>query len=239
MKIFILAYAMALCLLPPAFTAPAAGGHAADNPGHDLLAEPRADTLAPQGQDVRLPQWPGRREAGDPPAGTLPGEARESGNQVPDRLREGMHETDSLPLLFFPSDSLPEMLHPIDSLHADSTEYLHPLEWDQVEQAALIQMLLHAHREAVSRQRGIPGYRVHLYMDSGNRARMNTQQEQEEFAEKYPDIPAYIVYEEPYFKLRAGDFRTRLDARRFLEKIRRDYPAAYIVVDRIQFPSFD
>ncbi|TVR41948.1 MAG: SPOR domain-containing protein [Bacteroidia bacterium] len=128
---------------------------------------------------------------------------------------------------------------PADSLHTDTLPFLHPLRWDNVHQDEKISMLLHAHRNAVSRQQGVPGYRVHLYMDSGNRARLNTQREQAAFEKKYPDVRAYIVYEEPYFKLRVGDFRTRLDARRFLEKIRRDYSAAYIVVDMINFPEMD
>ncbi len=239
MKIFILAYAMALCCLQPASEVLAVAGPAADLRTHKSRHEYRADTLDPKKQDVRLPQWPGRGEASDPPTDSLPGGSNEAGFQPADRLRYGIHESDSLPLLFFPFDSLPGLLYRLDRLYLDSAEYLHPLEWEQVEQDALIHLLLHAHREAVSRQQGIPGYRVHLYIDSGNRARMNTQREREEFSEKYPDTPVYIVYEEPYFKLRAGDFRTRLDARRFLEKVRRDYPAAYIVVDRIEFPSLD
>lgn len=126
-----------------------------------------------------------------------------------------------------------------DTLFEAEPEEWHPLHWDHVKQNHKIDHLLHLHRNAMSDQRGIPGYRVHLYMDSGNRARLNTQHEQAGFEELYPDQRSYIIYEEPYFKLRAGDFRTRLDARRFLEKIRRNYPAAYIVVDRINFPEMD
>ncbi len=129
-------------------------------------------------------------------------------------------------------DSLDEQVLPVDT-----AETLHPLRWDYVEQDPLAAYLLLAHREAVSKQRGIPGYRVHLYMDSGNQARLNTQREQSDFEEKYPAVNSYIVYDEPYFKLRAGDFLTRLDARRFLEEIKKDYTAAYIVVDRINFPE--
>lgn len=133
----------------------------------------------------------------------------------------------------------------IDSLHTDrllpdnAPEELHPLVWDDVIQNELIAFLLQSHRNAMMEKRGIHGFRVHLYMDSGNRARLSTQREQAEFEELYPDRKSYIIYEEPYFKLRAGDFRTRLDARRFLEEIRQDYPAAYIVVDIINFPELD
>lgn len=126
-----------------------------------------------------------------------------------------------------------------DTLFIERVSEQHPLEWEDVIQDEKTAYLLRAHREAVDRQLGIPGYRIHLYMDSGNRARLNTQREQAEFEEEYPDITSYIIYEEPYFKLRAGDFRTRLDARRFLEKIKGDYSSAYIVVDLVNFPQMD
>ena len=141
-------------------------------------------------------------------------------------------------------DTLTVDTHLVDPLTADTlieveSEELQPLQLDYVNQNHKIEYLLHLHRNAMTDQRGIAGYRVHIYMDSGNRARLNTQQEQAAFEERYPEQRSYIVYEEPYFKLRAGDFRTRLDARRFLETIRRNYPSAYIVVDRINYPEMD
>ncbi|MFO7999338.1 MAG: SPOR domain-containing protein [Bacteroidales bacterium] len=102
-----------------------------------------------------------------------------------------------------------------------------------------IKWLLEAHRKAMSRERGIPGFRVQVFMEAGNQARLNTQRSRAEFENKYPGINVYIVYEEPNFKLRVGDFRTRLDARRFLETIKEDYPSAYIVVSNINFPDLD
>ncbi len=134
---------------------------------------------------------------------------------------------------------LPQMGEVIQESLPDTVKELHPLEWEYVKQEERIAFLLHAHREAAGSELGVNGYRVHIYMDSGNRARLNTQRAQTEFEEIYPEQNSYIIYEEPYFKLRAGDFRTRLDARRFLEKIREEYPSAYIVVDRINFPEMD
>ncbi len=102
-----------------------------------------------------------------------------------------------------------------------------------------VKWLLQAHRELTERQRGIPGFRVQIFMDAGNQARLNTQRSRAEFERKHPGIEAYIVYEEPNFKLRLGDFRTRLDARRYLETIKEEYPAAYIVVSQINFPDLE
>jgi hypothetical protein len=108
-----------------------------------------------------------------------------------------------------------------------------------VKQDPAIDWLMAAYREALSGERGIQGFRVQVFMEAGNQARLNTLRSRAAFEEKYPGVPAYVIYEEPNFKLRVGDFRTRLDARRFLETIREDYPAAYIVISTINFPSLD
>ena len=102
-----------------------------------------------------------------------------------------------------------------------------------------IESLLNAHKEVVSRERGVSGFRVQIYSDSGNQSKLRTQRRKSEFDSKYPGVGSYIIYDAPDFKLRVGNFRTRLDARRFLEKIARDYRGAYIVVDTIEFPGFD
>jgi len=108
-----------------------------------------------------------------------------------------------------------------------------------VRQDPQIEQLMRAHKEVVSRERGINGFRVQVYSDSGNQSKLRTQRRKADFDAKYPGVASYVVYDAPDFKLRVGDFRTRLDARRFLEKIARDYEAAYIVVDIINYPGFD
>lgn len=104
-----------------------------------------------------------------------------------------------------------------------------------------IQMLLDVYRELVNNERGISGFRVQVFMDSGSQARLRTQRARAEFESKYPEVNAYITYDEPNFKLRVGDFRTRLDARRFMDQIAEDYPpgSVYIVLDTINFPELD
>ncbi len=125
-----------------------------------------------------------------------------------------------------------------DSFETDST---FTRERTYVSQDEKIQLLMDVYQELVKSQQGIPGFRVQIYMDSGTQARLRTQRARAEFESKYPDINAYITYDEPNFKLRVGDFRTRLDARRFIEHISGDYPreSVYIVLDTINFPELD
>ncbi|MCF6170199.1 MAG: SPOR domain-containing protein [Bacteroidales bacterium] len=82
----------------------------------------------------------------------------------------------------------------------------------------------------------MPGYRIQLFMESGNDALENAEEILEKFQEKHDDVPAYITFGEPYYRVRVGDFRTRLEAIRFLDKIQRSYPQAWTVKDKISFP---
>jgi len=59
------------------------------------------------------------------------------------------------------------------------------------------------------------------------------------FSSKFPSIPAYLSFQEPFFKIRVGDFRFKLQADGVLEIIKQDYPNAYTVKDLIFFPALE
>ncbi|UBM62841.1 SPOR domain-containing protein [Candidatus Sulfidibacterium hydrothermale] len=79
----------------------------------------------------------------------------------------------------------------------------------------------------------ISGYRIQIYKESGNKALEKALEIRDAFEEKY-HVPAYITFNEPYYRVRVGDFRSRLDAIRFLEKIKRAYPLAWEIKDDIR-----
>lgn len=83
----------------------------------------------------------------------------------------------------------------------------------------------------------LDGYRIHIFMESGNEALLNAEDVKGKFEQKYDDIPAYITFGEPYYRVRVGDFRTRLEASQFLQKINRKYPNAWVIKDKINLPS--
>jgi hypothetical protein len=56
------------------------------------------------------------------------------------------------------------------------------------------------------------------------------------FTSSYSNIPAYFDYQQPYFKIRVGNFRTKLEAYRLLQEILLDFPGAFIVQDDIELP---
>jgi hypothetical protein len=87
---------------------------------------------------------------------------------------------------------------------------------------------------------GTTGFRIQIFFDSGNNSKSKAVNSMNEFKSKYSKVGAYLIFQEPNYKIRVGDFRSRMDAQRFLHKISNEYPNAFIVKDNgINFPSLD
>jgi len=80
----------------------------------------------------------------------------------------------------------------------------------------------------------IKGYRVQVFFGA---EKMKAKDAKSKFLSKNPDMKAYELFETPYFKIRAGNFRTKLEAYQFLQKIKADFPGAFIVEDEIELPD--
>ena len=79
------------------------------------------------------------------------------------------------------------------------------------------------------------GYRVQIYFGA-DKAKANEYKAK--FLGRYAgDVKAYEIYDLPNFKIRVGDFRSRMDAYRFLKKIKSEFPSAFIVESEIEFPE--
>jgi hypothetical protein len=89
----------------------------------------------------------------------------------------------------------------------------------------------------MSQNPGIEGYRILIFSDSGNYSKNAALNAKEEFEKRFPDIDAYIFFEEPNYKVRVGNFRSRLEAERCLHKISNIYSNTIIVPDFIEFPK--
>jgi hypothetical protein len=51
----------------------------------------------------------------------------------------------------------------------------------------------------------------------------------------FPDLKAYLIYQTPYFKLKAGNFRTRDEAERYRKNLNSVFPkGVYIINDTIE-----
>ena len=105
-----------------------------------------------------------------------------------------------------------------------------------IEQDQRIEQLIQRQKEIHSADNTIDGYRIQIFMESGNDAVEHANTVMAEFNEKYPDVPIYLVFGQPYYRLRVGDFRTRLEAEKFFLTLSQDYKKAFVTSDRIQLP---
>lgn len=91
--------------------------------------------------------------------------------------------------------------------------------------------LLGKYKEYNSKKEFTDGYRIQImYTDVRDEVYKSKGQTYKEF----PELPSYVEYEEPYFKLRLGDFKTRLEATYYLQSVVTIYSGAFIVRDKIK-----
>lgn len=78
------------------------------------------------------------------------------------------------------------------------------------------------------------GYRVQFFVSSNRNEAYNAQAK---FNDMYPGYKTYIIYSEPNFKVRAGDFRTRLEATRLMQQLRGQFTSLFIIGEKINLPK--
>jgi len=104
-------------------------------------------------------------------------------------------------------------------------------------QDASIRTFVNLHISQQRRINGIRGFRISIYMGSGQEANKQADQSRARFISRYEEVKSYKKFEYPYFKVYVGDFRTKSEALRFLKKIENDYPNAFIREDIVSFPD--
>ena len=80
------------------------------------------------------------------------------------------------------------------------------------------------------------GYRLQIFYDQ---EKNSVNQKKADYLARYKEQPAYINYKAPNFRLRVGDFRTRLQAESFMNEIKVDWPDAIVVEDDIELPRLE
>ena len=77
------------------------------------------------------------------------------------------------------------------------------------------------------------GFRVQIHFGSEKAKALEVKTK---YLTLHYETPVYLDYQQPYFKIRVGDFRTKLEAYKFLQTISGDFPGAFIVSDEIKLP---
>lgn len=74
------------------------------------------------------------------------------------------------------------------------------------------------------------GYRIQIFSDN---KKQPARDEKAKFLNAYNTVKAHEVYQQPFFKIRVGDFRTKLEAYKFQKEIMAQFPNSFIVKDEI------
>lgn len=79
----------------------------------------------------------------------------------------------------------------------------------------------------------VPGYRIQVL---GTTEKAAADSVRFYLLETYPELPVYVTYEVPIYRVRVGDFIDRSEASRWLDILRTDFRGAFIVPDQVLKP---
>lgn len=97
-----------------------------------------------------------------------------------------------------------------------------------------VDRLVDHHRKIGALKNSMPGFRIQVFFGP---ERQKAQEAKTQLSALYPENQTYLVYQQPNFKVRLGDFKTRLEASRFLQRVQGNYPGAFIVPDEVRLPE--
>jgi len=90
-----------------------------------------------------------------------------------------------------------------------------------------------------SKKIGVAGYRINIYTGWGKDSRTKGDAENARFIAAFENIQTYSIYDPPRWVVYAGDFYTRSEAEKALQKIHKLYPKAFVRVARVKMPDLN
>lgn len=106
-----------------------------------------------------------------------------------------------------------------------------------VRQDSRVDNLLDKQRKLYAIDSTLNGFRVQIFMEVGNDAIDHAKTTKQEFERAFRGIPVYLSYGQPYYRLRVGDFRNRVEAEKCLREIRGRFSNAFVTADNINPPK--
>ena len=91
-----------------------------------------------------------------------------------------------------------------------------------------LDVLLSRFQKVNRSRKGMWGYRIQIYFGSGRNAREDAYKAKANFLSEFSGIPAYVLYQTPFYKVRVGDYRTKREAYILYTQIHRYFRDAYI-----------
>jgi hypothetical protein len=98
-----------------------------------------------------------------------------------------------------------------------------------IEQSARMKELVLTHIEMNKRAGGVEGFRVQLYSGVGSKARQEALEVKGEVLKELPDANVSVEYSAPFWRVRVGSFRHKHESFPLLKKLKKEFPACYVV----------
>ena len=121
---------------------------------------------------------------------------------------------------------------PAFQLFGQSEDSLKPGEFQVVAEEG-IRELQQRYIASKEKSNQFPGYRVQIY----NGRKSDLLKRRSEFLSIFPESEAYTLYDSPEYKLQIGDFRTRLEAEKFLKEVNEQFGSGFVVRTMINPPE--
>ncbi|MCX6352652.1 MAG: SPOR domain-containing protein [Bacteroidetes bacterium] len=94
--------------------------------------------------------------------------------------------------------------------------------------------MIYSRKQLNEKETDFQGYRVQVYQ---GKDRNEAQKIKFKIAEKFPNTEVYLIYQQPYFRVRVGDYRNKTEALKPLHELKQDFEGAFIAPDRIKYPK--
>lgn len=128
------------------------------------------------------------------------------------------------------TDTIPQTSKKIDFLHQLNTPNTRTGGKVTLHGDPKINQLLELNLAINKKEHAFQGFRIQILSTSSSNTNVDSlKSHTRRFQNEFPDLPAYLQYIDPDFKIRVGNFRTRIETIPALKRIRKKYPASYPV----------
>ncbi len=102
-----------------------------------------------------------------------------------------------------------------------------------VEMSESLRNVIYLYKAKSKKYPQIAGYRIQIF----NGRKDDCLNQRSNFLREFPEMQAYLLYEVPEYKTQIGNFRNRMEAEAFLQKITDDFPGSFVIATKIEKPK--
>tara|TARA_B100001778_G_C18093713_1_gene408600 strand:+ start:30 stop:440 length:411 start_codon:yes stop_codon:yes gene_type:complete len=95
-----------------------------------------------------------------------------------------------------------------------------------------IDELVYKYEQILKNRNGVKGWRIQLKFKAKESEIIQLKLK---FIKLFPEIPVLLEYQEPYYRIRVGNCRTKLEALKIKNEIKKEFPGSYPVPEIINF----